>query len=448
MTRNKNRRRKGQDVKLTSEQQAVKYKQRQQIIRRPKAQRRAMQDLVSCTFLASSRGIDFASPFVPVGKATLVVLSRHVRPSGNHKSIEQSYLRGYSAEFDPDTGVTHWGPATARFAYDLGLTMHPRATKRMLPLENVGLARIGLDLDRAASRAAGQPFRLSGGPILPPTLLAFPDGAKVEPERTPFVEHVTKTRGFSDWEAAWYALFEELQVPNEINDVGLPLIDSRICTRVRASGGYVGALRLYHDFREFLGDHGRPVRNVARDVTGKPLQLKNPVQAVLQRMGLKPKELGELDEAQLETILADVRRRLGDFSGVFSDNDLCDGLLRPSKPLIGPVVEAGSELAVAAMRRSIPPRISAGCDDDDLLFASHEPHAPLIASKISRIQVWRVASSTSSPETFQFQEHGQSADLWHVRPAWMQGFEPRKDAGRQHDQRKEATHGETTFAAE
>ena len=369
--------------RLSSAQRALRRRQVHQVVRRPAHDRAKIAHLAARSFMPVEGSLSFDSPLVPFGQVILVVLSRHHITRRDGTAIERAYLRGYTATLNADSGIATW--RTPRFAYDLNLPTRPGARRIVIPPTHRRLLHLALDLDQAIVRHSARDYPVCGGPILPATLLAFPQGTVLEPQQT----EIVRTRAVNDgipWPDAWHMLREEISVPDEAHDGDEVLIDTRLYPSSRATVDRAGALRAYHYVGGVPGsslkvvdptsccegDHFRHFRGVrGRGFRGRGFRGFRGGRGVWNAVrGLSASQRGASD------VLSVLRARLGDL-------------------------------------------IADGCTDDDLRAALATPGRPLIASRLADIQVWRPPHDGSCAASFIGSDHGQCYDLWHTRAEWQ-----------------------------
>lgn len=203
--------------------------------------------LAARTFVHAAGQRQFASPIVPLAQVRILVLSWH-RESGG-RAI--GYVRVIRGHLDHASATTCW--QTGVFAGDLAL---PQASGRFGALGATcdAWSAAALELHGLLCQQASKPCGVPGFPVLPPTLLAYPQEWQPMPQPTPMV----LARAANDktpWLLAWQQFYRERGVPAALCPPGMQLLDTRLCTRVAGYSrpGTPGrtAPQIYVDLREF-----------------------------------------------------------------------------------------------------------------------------------------------------------------------------------------------------
>ncbi len=250
-------------TRMTQEMHSLRRRQGRQMMARSIEDYGAMNHLAARVLIPSTKSLAFDHPF-PLVKDTIVALisfHRHENPQGH--VFYQAYFRGYRGQFCHENCQTQWGPEGSVFAHDLNLRMFRGARGKVLPLEETTLARVALDLDRQCLRHVDSWLPVSGPPVLPATMLAYPADVQLEPEHTPYVAIHARNSGV-DWQTAWRVLIAAMHVGAEQSGLGVQMIDTRLHTGLRGADGKPLWLGEHLDLRGLLD---RPIYNPARHLT-------------------------------------------------------------------------------------------------------------------------------------------------------------------------------------
>jgi hypothetical protein len=186
---------------------------------------------------------------------------------------------------------------------------------------------------------------------------------------------------------AWDAAFIPPTDPS--NGTGLWLLPHSLTTDVYR------AARIFEYFGKLVGAN---VFNPARELCGK--SIPNPAASLAKESGFDLlSDLGVLAEtaegspeySQIEERLINlvpVLRERTCASAAISDQDLLNAICQPELPLViePPLNGLPEDEQIRLMRSRLNPHISECCLDSDIIEAARNPHGPLLAAGLCRVQ--------------------------------------------------------------
>jgi len=201
----------------------------------------------------------------------------------------------------------------------------------------------------------------------------------------------------------WEASFVRPTDPS--NGTGLWLLPHELTTDVYR------AVRLFEDFGGLVGAH---VFNPARELSGR--SISNPVAELAKELGfdlaadlavLTGTAEGSPEYSQIEerlVSLVPVLRERTCASSAISDQDLLNAICQPELPLlIEPPLDCLPEgEQIRLMRSRLKPHINECCLDADILEAARNPHGPLLAAGLCRVQALHRNIQVPLPEALEF----------------------------------------------
>jgi hypothetical protein len=332
----------------------------------------------------------FGLSFRP-GDNTSTFADKLLRPIGTSVAIVVEYrgetmpVHGYSSSIAPD-GHLSYRQRDLRFVYDGRLrASFGNADGRLNAYANPSLTTLVLDIDRCCDRS-NQEMRFAPSlPILPRIQLGFASDRLPEFEVTSALWQLAARNAAVPLERldsnpsalverlledAWASVLIAPRTPG--NPTDLVLVDAEYCTQTGR------ALRVFEDFSRMVGCM---TWNPARAVN--VLKVTNPALAVLERHGIDPANGFEeaIPDERIVRLELEMRNALGELAAEFSQEDIFDGLVRPSEALLA------CTQAVSAMRLKLSPVWSECATDSDLRNAARDPSAGLVASGACRFQV-------------------------------------------------------------
>lgn len=456
------------------------------IANRPGKLRQALQSVWGVTWNLRGRKM------VRLGTASMMVMSYHHELHGSHNPIELLCVTG---GLDPVTGTIDY--SQIRMAHDFNRTPYSGARERVLDPRDEGTldirrgdrpngswVRLAFEVDRSATRAVEQNWKLPTIPSLPRFYAGFTSMSAINMEITPALireiahhmgrsveyvetlgEQVILSLGATHWPDMWWS------PGTEGNDTGMWLINTAFVTKLDQTP---------HIFEDFSGMIGVEVWNPIRAITH--IQLRNPALECATEQGINliammaaitngsdacdvvvnetadethdayrgdatvlpmtPTQfVCSYDDAvdQMFLLRNCMRGTLGVYSRHFSDEQLNIALMRPKQQLQLPLTDAAKDLqmedAVALCRQHLEkerPLVSAGTTDDDLRNAIMNPDAPLFASEMCQIQILRRDARHSPEESFDFNPQALGRDRVQARLWAGNGWTPRGGKGGTH----------------
>lgn len=457
------------------------------IANRPGALRKALQHVWGVTWNLRGRRM------VRLGSASMMVMSYHRELCGSANAIELLCVTG---GLDPATGTIDY--SQIRMAHDFNRTPFAGARERVLDPRDEGTpntrrgdrpngswVRLAFEVDRSATRAVEQNWKLASIPNLPAFYAGFPSMSAIDMEVTPalireIANHMGRSPeyvmslgdpailalGSTHWPGLWRA------PGTEGNDTGMWLINTAFITKLDQTP---------HIFEDFSGLLGVEVWNPIRAITA--IQLRNPTIECAEAQGINLEAMmaaiakgsdacevavNEADDAPHNAAITDdpappmtptqfvcsydeavdqllllrncVRGTLGVYGRHFTDDQINHALMHPKQQLQVALTDAAKDLqledAVALCRQHLDkerPLVSAGTTDDDLRNAIQNPDAPLFASKMCQIQILRRDIRQAPADAFSFTPSTLGRDRVRAHLWAGNGWTPRGAAGTRND---------------
>jgi len=264
-----------------------------------------LDQVVAYTLLNSTHRLHFDHPVAFLNTVILVLLmrlpaSQNETDDRQERGASRVALVGLKASFDAGDRVTTWGPDPL-FWIELPPAMMAQPTGRSSPVSDQQLGHLALALNRAVHRECQKGIPVSGGPLIPPTMIALPpDDYENKPVINSYVERMAKIFRVSVGEV-WPILAEEMIIPAENTYVGTPLVDARLWDP--SYGDNLG------EYAYLGGSLGRAVYNPARKVAN-------------------------IDFMEPDHVIHAMRRSLvSDLAAGCTDGDLYEAAERPAYPL-------------------------------------------------------------------------------------------------------------------
>lgn len=395
-----------------------------QIVHRSPSIRRLMLPIWAITWRPGDRNGNFLGrAYRALGSATMMVQLSYPRNDGR----EAIGLFGIAARVEPGTATVAYDEV--RLYHDFHHVPFVGARGKILdPSDDGGhgngsWVRLALDVDRLRSRAQDNHYRLPATPCLPQIFLGygrqdavkFRETTELRKRAAELLEVCWAGGGLHDLACrkaeiaeAQMQAFASLSVdaqkvlmrkawesslvsPTALdNNTGLWLLPQELATDV------YGAVRVF----EFFGDLvGAEVFNPVRRFTGKVVA--NPAAALATAKGFDlvadletianiaegTPEFQSVEQRLVELVPA-VRKAAG-VSHLISDQGVLNAICQPDQPLaIEPLLEGLTEQQqIELLRGTLSAHISDATLDCDILDAIRNPHGPLFAAGLCRVQV-------------------------------------------------------------
>ncbi len=437
-----------------------------QIVHRSPSIRRLMFPIWAITWRPGDRNGNFLGrAYRALGSSTMMMQLSYPRPDGR----EAIGLFGIAARIEPATAAVAYDEL--RLSHDFHRVPFLGARGKILdPRDDGGhgngsWVRLALDVDRLRERAQTNHYRLPATPRLPQIFLGYSS-----PEAVKFRESAELRRRAAELlDVSWAgnALNDLLSRKAEIAEARMQMfaglsVDAQkelmrkaweaslvsptaldnntalwLCPQELATDVY-GSVRVF----EFFGDLvGAEVFNPVRRMTGKVVS--NPAAELAAARGFDlvadlatianiaegTAEFQSVEERILELVPA-VRKAAG-VSHLISDQDLLDAICQPNQPLsIEPLLDGLSEQQqIELFRGTLSAHISDATLDCDILEAIRNPHAPLYAAGLCRVQVLHRNLRVPPREALFFSASSLGRDrveamFWHDAPFQNQHRRP------------------------
>jgi hypothetical protein len=360
-----------------------------------------------------------------LGSATMMCQVSYPKSDGR----EGIGLFGIAARIDPATATVSYDEA--RLCHDFQCVPFPGARGKILDpgddveggRGNASWVRLALDVDRLRERAHTNHYRLPATPRLPQIFLGY--GSREAARYTESAE--LRTRAAELLEVPWTgstlndlvsrkaemeearnqafaALSVETQeelarkawefslvAPNcDGNNTGLWLLPQELAANV------YGVVRAFEFFGDLIGaDLFNPARRLSGKVVANPatelaaaqgFDLINALDIIANTAEGDP-EFQVIEQRLIEMVPA-VRKAAG-VSHLISDQDVLNAICQPDQRMaIEPILDGLSEgKQIELIRGTLAPHISEATLDCDILEAIRNPHRPLNAAGLCRVQV-------------------------------------------------------------